>query len=93
MSVEYRNYVTDAGMRSSVGRTGVCWDNAMAESFFASLKNELVYRTAFPTRNHARRAVARYIEVFYNRRRLHSGLGYRTPEEAHIELLESLQAA
>jgi len=65
----------------------------MAESFFASLKNELVYRTAFPTRNHAHRAIARYIEVFYNRRRLHSGLGYRTPAEAHNELIESLQAA
>lgn len=93
MSVEYRKYITDAGMRSSVGRTGVCWDNAMAESFFSSLKNELVYRTVFPTRNHAHRAIARYIEVFYNRKRLHSGLGYRTPAEALNELLETTQAA
>jgi transposase InsO family protein len=93
MSAEYRKYITDAGMRSSVGRTGVCWDNAMAESFFSSLKNELVYRTAFPTRKHAHRAMARYIEVFYNRKRLHSGLGYRTPEEALNELLATPQAA
>ncbi len=93
MSAEYRKYITDGGMRSSVGRTGVCWDNAMAESFFSSLKNELVYRTAFPTRKHAHRAIARYIEVFYNRKRLHSGLGYRTPEEALNELLGTPLAA
>lgn len=70
-------------IRQSVGRTGVCWDNAMAESFFASLKNERVYRTVYPTREHARRDVARYIEFRYNSRRLHSGLEYRTPQEAH----------
>lgn len=64
-----------------MGATGVCWDNAMAESFFAALKNELVHRTIFPTRTHAHRAVAEYIEVFYNRQRLHSGLGYQTPHE------------
>ena len=66
-----------------MGRTGICWDNALAESFFAALKNELIYRTAFPTLTHARRAVAFYIEVFYNRQRLHSGLAYRTPYEVH----------
>jgi len=49
----------------------------MAESFFAALKNELVHRTVFPTRRHARAAIADYIEVFYNRQRLHSGLGYK----------------
>ncbi len=70
-------------MRSSMGKTGICWDNAMAESFFAALKNELIHRTAFPTINHARKAIAFYIEVFYNRQRLHSGLGYRTPHEVH----------
>ncbi len=68
-----------------MGRTGVCWDNALAESFFAALKNELVHRTVFPTREHARRAIAEYIEVFYNRQRIHSGLGYRTPAEAVAE--------
>ncbi len=93
VSAEHRKYIAHAGMRSSVGRTGVCWDNAMAESFFSALKNELVYRTVFPTRKHAHRAIARYIEVFYNRRRLHSGLGYRTPAEALEELLQTPQAA
>ena len=57
----------------------------MAESFFAALKNELIYRTAFPTQETARRAIADYIEVFYNRIRLHSGLGYRTPQEVATE--------
>ncbi|MFJ8391189.1 IS3 family transposase, partial [Streptomyces sp. NPDC094438] len=55
------------------------------------MKNELVYRTSFPTRAHARRAIVRYIEMFYNHRRLHSGLGYRTPAEVHAEY-EELQA-
>lgn len=72
-------------LRASVGRTGICWDNALAESFFGALKNELVYRTAFPTQRHARRAIAEYIEVFYNRQRLHSALGYRTPAEVEAE--------
>jgi transposase InsO family protein len=79
------------GLRASVGRTGVCWDNAMAESFFGALKNELVHRTTFPTRAHARRATVRYTEMFCNRKRLHSGLGYRTPAEVHAEY-EELQA-
>ncbi len=60
----------------------MCWDNAAAESFFGALKNEMYYRQAFPTRARARFAVADYIEVFYNRQRLHSALGYRTPLEA-----------
>jgi putative transposase len=60
----------------------VCWDNAAAESFFAALKNEMYHQQQFPTRARARFAVADYIEVFYNRQRLHSTLGYRTPTEA-----------
>ena len=76
-------------MRTSVGRTGICYDNAAAESFFSALKNEMYYRHSFPTRARARFAVAEYIEVFYNRKRLHSALGYRTPAEA----LTNYQAA
>ena len=68
-----------------MGRTGVCWDNAMAESFFAALKNELVYRVVLPTKAKARRLIAEYIEVFYNRQRIHSGLGYKTPHEVTTE--------
>lgn len=68
-------------IRQSVGRTGICYDNAMAESFFAALKNERVNRTVYPTRKHAITDVARYIELRYNSKRLHSGLGYKTPNE------------
>ena len=74
-------------VRTSVGRTGVCWDNAAAESVFASLKNKMYHRYTFATRTRARFAVADYIEVFYNRRRLPrtipptSPVG--TPDSAH----------
>lgn len=65
-------------LRGSMGRRGQCWDNALAESFFAALKSELVYRIVFATPEKAGRAVADYIETFYNLTRLHSGLGYDT---------------
>ena len=81
-SAEFHHFSTNHGIRRSLGRTGVCWDNAAAESFFAALKNEMYHRQSFPTRARARFAVAEYIEVFYNRCRLHSTLGYRTPFEA-----------
>jgi putative transposase len=80
-------------LRQSVGRTGVCWDNAMAESFFAVLKNERVHRTQYPTRAHAYRDIARYIELRYNSRRRHSGLGYRTPQQAHDDYMARQLAA
>jgi putative transposase len=66
-------------LRSSMGNVGCCFDNAVAESFFAALKKELVHRTEFPTRAHAQAAVANYIEVFYNHRRPHQTLNYATP--------------
>src|SRR5262245_37814435 len=69
------------GVAQSVGRTGICFDNAMAESFFGKLKTELVHHRVFATRAEARRAVIRFIEGFYNQRRLHSALGYRPPFE------------
>jgi putative transposase len=81
-SAEFARFCQARGIRTSVGRTGICYDNAAAESFFSALKNEMYYRQAFPTRARARFAVADYIEVFYNRKRLHSTLGYRTPAEA-----------
>jgi putative transposase len=71
----------------------VCWDNAMAESFNAALKNERVHRTSYPTRRHASNDVRRYIELRYNTRRIHSGLGYRTPHKVHDEYLERQLAA
>ncbi len=76
-----------------MGRTGVCWDNAAAESFFATLKNEMYYRYRFLTRSRARFAVAEYIEVFYNRKRMHSSIGNRTPAEALTEFHQVAAAA
>jgi transposase InsO family protein len=81
------------GVRRSVGRTGSCFDNALAESFNASLKVERVHRTVYPTREHARKDVTRYIEFRYNTKRLHSALGYRTPQEVHDEHLNRQMAA
>jgi putative transposase len=92
-SAEFRAKLAECGMRSSVGRTGVCWDNAMAESFFGTIKNEWLNRTVYATRDRARREVVKYIEGFYNRRRLHSGLGYKTPLEVHDEYLNRQAAA
>lgn len=86
-SAEFADTLAAHNIRHSVGRTGICYDNAMAESFFAALKNERVHRTQYPTREHARKDVTRYIELRYNTRRLHSGLGYRTPQEVHDEYL------
>lgn len=65
-SPDYRPLVSSLGMRSSMGRTGVYWDNSMAESFFATLKNECVYRTIYATKVKAQQNIIRYIEGFYN---------------------------
>jgi transposase InsO family protein len=69
----------DNGVQLSVGRTGVCWDNAVAESFFATIKRELVETRPWPTRAGLERAVFAYIEGWYNTRRRHSSLGYKSP--------------
>ena len=90
-SAEFTEFCDRIKVSRSVGRTGVCWDNAAAESFFATLKNEMYYRHRFTTRAKARFAIAEYIEVFYNRQRLHSTLDYRTPAEALTD--SSLRAA
>lgn len=92
-SAEYREKLVELGLRHSVGRTGQCWDNALAESFFASLKNERVHHMVYPTRKAAKEDIARYIELFYNHRRIHSALGYRTPHEVRTEYLNSQLAA
>ncbi|WP_410676975.1 integrase core domain-containing protein [Amycolatopsis sp. cmx-4-68] len=63
----------------SVGRKGQCWDNAVAESFFATIKAELIDRRGWPTRTTAHTAIFEYIEGWYNTRRLHSSLGYLSP--------------
>jgi putative transposase len=87
VSSRHRKLLATLGIRASVGRTGVCWDNAAAESFFASLKNERTHRTVYPTKKLAISDTIRYIEFRYNTRRIHSGLGYRTPQEVYTEYL------
>lgn len=79
LSAAYTQLLTAHGLRHSVGRPGTCWDNAVAESFFATLKNELIYVHAWPSRQVARTAVFAYIEGWYNRARLHSTLNYTSP--------------
>jgi len=76
----YATLAEDLAVVLSVGRTGQCWDNALAESFFASLKGECLDQQPWPTRTAARGATVEYI-AWYNGTRLHSALGYRTPDE------------
>ncbi|MET8311182.1 IS3 family transposase [Micromonospora sp. NPDC005173] len=92
-STEFARKLGRLDIRQSVGRTGTCYDNALAESFFGALKNERVNRTVYPTRKRAVDDIARYIELRYNSRRLHSALGYKTPNEVHTEYLNRQLAA
>ena len=85
--------LSELGIRQSVGRTGICYDNALSESVNGTLKVELVHRTVYATRRQAMDDIARWIELRYNRTRLHSTLGYRTPQEVMDELLEMQAAA
>lgn len=92
-SDEFGRFLTGLGIRRSVGRTGVFYDNAMAESFFGAIRDEWLHRFVFTTRAKAKRQVIRYIEGFYNRRRLHSALGYRPPLEVLNEFCSFQPAA
>jgi len=80
-SAAHRDALAAAGITVSMSRKGNCWDNAVAESFFATLKSELIYRRRWRTHLELRNALFEYIEVFYNRRRLHSSMNYKTPAE------------
>lgn len=85
-SEAYRQRLAAAGVVPSMSRTGNCYDNAAMESFWSSLKRELVHRCQFATRVEARAAIFEWIEVFYNRERLHSALGYKSPVDFETEL-------
>jgi putative transposase len=82
----YRQVLERHGIKQSMSRRGDCLDNAPMESFLASLKKEHVHHARFRTRAEAKAAVFDYIEVFYNRQRLHSAVGYRTPAEARASM-------
>ena len=76
----YRDLLHQHGILQSMSRKGDCWDNAPMESFFKTLKVEEVYQRRYATRDEARQSIFEYIEIFYNRQRLHSALGYETPD-------------
>ena len=85
-SQQFASLADQFGIRLSVGRTGQCWDNALAESFFATIKRELLSTAAWPSRAAARTAIFDFIESWYNLHRLHSSLGYRSPAEYETAL-------
>ncbi len=78
---DYQRVLNDHGITCSMSRKGNCWDNAVVESFFRTLKVERVYHRRYQTREEARQDVFQWVEVFYNRQRRHSTLGYRSPAE------------
>ena len=78
-SREYQELLARHALLSSMSRRANCYDNAAMESFWSTLKHELIYRTNFRTRDEARNAIFEFIEVFYNRNRLHSSLNYLSP--------------
>lgn len=81
VSLGFGQECAKSGIARSMGSTGVCWDNAVAETFFATLNKELVYRRSWPTRQELIGEVFEYVEAFYNRQRRHSTLGYLSPVE------------
>ena len=80
-SHEYQEILWENGIRASMSREGNCWDNAVMESFFHSLKVELLYGNRYFARIKTEQLIFEYIEIYYNRYRLHSALGYKSPEE------------
>jgi transposase InsO family protein len=85
-SESYRRRLARAGVIPSMSRRGNCYDNALMESFWSSLKRELVHRTHFTTRREAQAAIFEWIEIFYNRERLHSALGFKSPVDFETNL-------
>lgn len=90
---EFRRQLMEFSVNQSMSRKGNCWDNAVAESFFKTMKTEMVYHENFQTRAQAKLAIFEYIEVWYNRKRRHSALGYLTPQEFEDAAENSKNAA
>jgi putative transposase len=84
-SDSHRALLKQHGIRQSMSRKGNCWDNAVSESFFHTLKTELTHHQTYQTRAEAKQAVFEYIEVFYNRERLHSANGYLSPVDYELQ--------
>ena len=92
-SYAHKDLLQKYGIIQSMSRRGNCWDNAVAESFFHSLKTELIYNEIFETRAQANQAIFEYIEVFYNRQRIHSANGNLSPVEFEEKMLQNETAA
>jgi putative transposase len=92
-SRRYRKFLKRHGIKSSMSRKGDCWDNAVVESFFGTLKSEVIYRCVLPTRTHARWAIIDFIENFYNPKRRHSTLGNISPIRYEQKFIEQHMAA
>lgn len=88
-SYDYRKMLAVNGMQSSMSGKGNCYDNAMVETVFKTIKNELVWRTSFQTRRQATNALGRYIDGFYNPIRRHSSLGYKSPIKFEAKMAKS----
>lgn len=85
-SSSLRNILTLYGFKQSMSSTGSCYDNAITETFFHTIKTELTYWNKYQTREEAKKSIFEYIEIFYNRQRLHSSLGYSSPVEFEVKL-------
>lgn len=92
-ALSFSERLKEVGIKPSMGRTGTALDNAMAESFVSTLKAELVSNLEFPTRQAAKTAIFDYLETFYNTRRLHSSLGYRSPADFEEDRMEDARVA
>jgi putative transposase len=92
-AISFAERLGEVGITASMGTTGSALDNAMAESFVSTLKAELVSRLEFPSRQAAKTAIFEYLETFYNSRRLHSALGYRSPADFEEDKIEEISVA
>jgi transposase InsO family protein len=92
-ALSFSERLEEVGITASMGRTGTALDDAMAESFVSTLKAELASRMEFPTRQAAKSAIFEYLETFYNTRRLHSALGYRSPADFEEDRMEEAGVA
>jgi len=85
-SEDYRNQLDENGITASMSRKGNCYDNAAMESFWSTLKHKLIFRCTFRIRDEAKAAIFDYIEDLYNRKRLHSSIGYKSPLDYELNL-------